>query len=74
MRHTNRYLVKSQTTVLIQLIHCKFELFRLVRKTQKQLVEYAKVVIKGGKRYRADEKLRILKLLNKAVMCSDSNP
>jgi len=43
------------------------------RKNQKHLVDHVKVVIKAGKRYKSDEKLRCLKLLNKAVMCSDSN-
>jgi hypothetical protein len=30
-------------------------------------------VVKGGKKFKAAEKLRALKLLNKAVMASDSN-
>jgi hypothetical protein len=36
-------------------------------------VEFAKVVIKGGKKYRADEKLRALKLMHKCVMAADNN-
>lgn len=37
-------------------------------------MDHTKIVIKAGKRYKADEKLRCLKLLNKAIMCADSNP
>ncbi len=33
-----------------------------------------KIVIKAGKKNRADEKLRALKLLNKAVMSAEANP
>jgi hypothetical protein len=33
-----------------------------------------KVVIKAGKKFKAEEKLRSLKLLNKAVMSADTNP
>ncbi len=32
-----------------------------------------KVVIKGGKKFPADQKVRALKLLNKAIMKSDTN-
>lgn len=39
---------------------------------QKLLVDHVKVVIKG-KKVPADQKVRALKLLNKAVMASDTN-
>jgi len=37
------------------------------------LVDLVKVVIKSGKKNKSDEKLRALKLLNKAIMASDQN-
>jgi hypothetical protein len=36
-------------------------------------VDHVKVVIKGGKKFPADQKVRALKLLNKAIMKSDTN-
>jgi hypothetical protein len=45
-----------------------------IRKTQKILVDHVKVVIKGGKKFTADQKIRSLKLLNKAILKSDTNP
>ena len=44
------------------------------RTKQKLLVDHTKNVVKAGKRFKSDEKLRSLKLLNKAVMASESNP
>lgn len=37
------------------------------------LVDHVKVVIKGGKKFPADQKVRALKLLNKAILKSDTN-
>ena len=45
-----------------------------IRKTQKILVDHVKDVIKGGKKFTADQKIRSLKLLNKAILKSDTNP
>ena len=44
------------------------------RKTQKIVVDHVKVVIKAGKKYPADQKVRALKLLNKAITKSETNP
>jgi hypothetical protein len=43
------------------------------RANQKKLVDHVKAVIKAGKARKADEKLRALKLLNKAVMAAETN-
>lgn len=77
MKAINNFLLKLLNTVLTWLIHCKFADFLLsssLRKNQKLLIDHVKVVIKSGRKYKADEKLRSLKLLNKAVMSSETNP
>jgi hypothetical protein len=42
-------------------------------KNQKQFVDYVKQVIKSGRKHKSAEKLRSLKLLNKAIMASETN-
>ena len=43
-------------------------------KQTKILVDHVKQVIKGGKKYTADHKLRALRLLHKCIMKATNNP
>jgi hypothetical protein len=66
----NKLLITAPTLQTL----CKQLTYNINSKFQKQLVDVLKTVVKSGKKSPADQKLRSLKLLNKAVCKAESNP